>query len=1174
MLAVITLLLVPIISSAQMIDNFDSEPADSTYWNYEISASADSTLSFVNISYVTDPVSEGIGAMKLEYSGHNIESWGGYAKIEHMARQPLPPDTTGGGLNFSGTTWKLNPAAGALQVGPGIDDGSWWASSDGDVTTRACLFDDEYVFNADGSFQNVLGTETWNETWQDGVDAEGCGAPVAPHDGSTAATYAHDADANTITLNGAGAFLGIAKAITGGELSNAGTAVPDSRTYDILPAGPGMLKVAISTGGGYWTFTFTEVIPVLELAGTWKLNPAAGALQVGPGIDDGSWWASSDGDVTTRACLFDDEYVFNADGSFQNVLGTETWNETWQDGVDAEGCGAPVAPHDGSTAATYAHDADANTITLNGAGAFLGIAKAITGGELSNAGTAVPDSRTYDILPAGPGMLKVAISTGGGYWTFTFVRDMGREMVAQNNTDNNSDVVFQMRPEDGQVWDWSAYDSISFSYYNSIAASEANRIHLRLNLSDYAGVPADYNGLGEYYYSFHYILDAEAGWNTVTLPLVRNDSWDGAGFNLTGWAGDADNGELDTYAIGGFHLEFSIGGGGEGDAVGGTIVLDNFTLTGYKGVDLVIFNGMGTPPGWGNPFQWGGAQMFITDGGGYIAGTNALTFIQQDAWSGAGFNIAPAVDLAGGGEWLSDSISFWMHSEVDAPAIRLQFESGDDGKVGGTFTPEAAGGWNHYMFALKDFTEMENTTNFDTSAVTVFQVLSEGNGVSGRTFHFDNLWTGNPDIDVVAPVAPGNVGAIPGANFNLVTWTDIDGEDGELYHAYASTNAITDVGADGVELIASSVIEGAQTATHYLYAPLQNTNVSYYYAVVCVDAAGNVGAPGATDGSITNEAKGIPTISLNVPSNFAADGDLSEWTDSGIMPFVINPTTGGVWSNVDDEQDLSGTVYLAIDDDYLYFAADVIDDDYHFGEGNWWDQDALQLFFGLYDWRGPKHTSIKRGDEPDYIVYANENTLHLDNPTNSSIGNSDQDHYHFEMFDPDYVVEGKISLDTLSVLGGDPRFHPVNGMRIPLDIYFHDNDNGTWEGNVGYSTLATDQQWNNPGEWSFTWIGDQATILGNDNETPVTPEVFALYPNYPNPFNPVTNIKFSIPENQKVYLGIYSVTGRLVETLVNENRVTGFHTIQWNAGRHASGVYFYRLDSGTKSMTQKMILLK
>ena len=99
-------------------------------------------------------------------------------------------------------------------------------------------------------------------------------------------------------------------------------------------------------------------------------------------------------------------------------------------------------------------------------------------------------------------------------------------------------------------------------------------------------------------------------------------------------------------------------------------------------------------------------------------------------------------------------------------------------------------------------------------------------------------------------------------------------------------------------------------------------------------------------------------------------------------------------------------------------------------------------------------------------------------------------------------------------------------------------------------------------------------VLGNDNEAPIAPEVFALYPNYPNPFNPVTNIRFSLPENQKVSLGVYSVTGRLVETLVNEDRVAGFHTIQWNASRYASGVYFYRLDAGVNSKTQKMILLK
>ena len=62
--------------------------------------------------------------------------------------------------------------------------------------------------------------------------------------------------------------------------------------------------------------------------------------------------------------------------------------------------------------------------------------------------------------------------------------------------------LFSYQREHGELWDWSMYDSISFQYYNSIPASEANRIHLRLNISDYAGVDDDYSGLGEYYYSF------------------------------------------------------------------------------------------------------------------------------------------------------------------------------------------------------------------------------------------------------------------------------------------------------------------------------------------------------------------------------------------------------------------------------------------------------------------------------------------------------------------------------------------------------------------------------------------------------------------------------------------------------------------------------------------------
>ena len=162
--------------------------------------------------------------------------------------------------------------------------------------------------------------------------------------------------------------------------------------------------------------------PPSPFAGSWKLAPVAGALKVGPNPGDGSWWSNSDEDVTTRACLFDDKFELHADGVFENILGEETWLETWQ-GVTAEGCGAPVAPHDGSSSATWSHNSTDMNLTLTGLGAYFALAKAITGGELSNDGTEVPSSRTYDIHSFDENSLVLSISTGGGYWTFSMLRD-------------------------------------------------------------------------------------------------------------------------------------------------------------------------------------------------------------------------------------------------------------------------------------------------------------------------------------------------------------------------------------------------------------------------------------------------------------------------------------------------------------------------------------------------------------------------------------------------------------------------------------------------------------------------------------------------------------------------------------------------------------------------------
>jgi hypothetical protein len=323
-------------------------------------------------------------------------------------------------------TWKLSPQAGALAVGPAQGNYGWYTSSVGDVTTRACLFDDEYVFNSNGSFQNILGSQTWLEGWQ-GTSPEACGAPVAPHNGSGSATYTYDNVAGTLTLNGQGAFMGLAKAINGAELTTPNNA-PTSVTYIVSSLSSTQLVLVIHSGSGpdtpWWRFTF-EKQTVSPIQGTWKLSPQAGALAVGPAQGNYGWYTSSVGDVTTRACLFDDEYVFNSNGSFQNILGSQTWLEGWQ-GTTPEACGAPVAPHNGSGSATYTYNNVAGTLTLNGQGAFMGLAKAINGAELTTPNNA-PTSVTYIVSSLSSTQLVLVIHSGSGpdtpWWRFTFVKN-------------------------------------------------------------------------------------------------------------------------------------------------------------------------------------------------------------------------------------------------------------------------------------------------------------------------------------------------------------------------------------------------------------------------------------------------------------------------------------------------------------------------------------------------------------------------------------------------------------------------------------------------------------------------------------------------------------------------------------------------------------------------------
>jgi hypothetical protein len=97
------------------------------------------------------------------------------------------------------------------------------------------------------------------------------------------------------------------------------------------------------------------------------------------------------------------------------------------------------------------------------------------------------------------------------------------------------------------------------------------------------------------------------------------------------------------------------------------------------------------------------------------------------------------------------------------------------------------------------------------------------------------------------------------------------------------------------------------------------------------------------------------------------------------------------------------------------------------------------------------------------------------------------------------------------------------------------------------------------------------------------PEEFYLSQNFPNPFNPLTRIQYSVSRTQDVTLKVYDMLGNEIAVLVNEQKPAGTYEVEFNShsgesakgGRNlTSGVYFYQLKSGSFVESKKMILLK
>jgi uncharacterized protein YfaS (alpha-2-macroglobulin family) len=88
------------------------------------------------------------------------------------------------------------------------------------------------------------------------------------------------------------------------------------------------------------------------------------------------------------------------------------------------------------------------------------------------------------------------------------------------------------------------------------------------------------------------------------------------------------------------------------------------------------------------------------------------------------------------------------------------------------------------------------------------------------------------------------------------------------------------------------------------------------------------------------------------------------------------------------------------------------------------------------------------------------------------------------------------------------------------------------------------------------------------------PTSYKLSQNYPNPFNPVTTIKYDLPQNVPVKLQVFDLRGRLVQTLIDENKPAGHYSAIWNTHNVSSGIYFIRLNAGDFTAVKKCVKLK
>lgn len=523
--------------------------------------------------------------------------------------------------------------------------------------------------------------------------------------------------------------------------------------------------------------------------------------------------------------------------------------------------------------------------------------------------------------------------------------------------------------------------------------------------------------------------------------------------------------------------------------------------------------------------------------------------------------------------------------------------------------------------------EDEFFQDFDWPSIQYLGYHFNWNG-PGAPVYFDNVSIGvNPfdeenPIDAPAPGAVSDLNIVNNGGLITVSWDEVSGA--AAYNVYTSDKAIdiySNLSPDKVILAGETLsINQAFQAPHRFFSE----GLGAFFSVTAKSALGTQGEQ--ADGQAEGEVKIDPYFAVEldpddvltiedalfdglVPSN----EDMVSFFPEGFLPVEINQSnyklevgeapesdedlSGKFWTGYDAELDYL-IVYAEIKDEFLSLAPETGDRD---GGGNAaWAWDTWEITFGGYEpasfITGSDHTSMERGDEPDYQfragAFANgaDPFIQVGFRYNTNIPNSQTTIDTTEAG----LIRMLTLIDTFSLSTGiatQPEtdavidFPDSDGVKVfPINFAINDADMlgaGPRETQISWSSLSFEdgQFYQDPRQWKpMAFVGlNQVEIIEVSNEIEVgsKPFAFDLEQNYPNPFNPSTNIQFTLASSSDVTLEVFNMLGQKVATLLqNEKLTAGKHSEAFNASSLSSGMYVYRLSTTSFVQSRKMMLIK